>query len=72
MLSLEHARVLLNQHFGFDDFRSGQAEVVTAILEGRDAVVVMPTGSGNSLCYQLPAMMKEGATLVVTPLIALM
>jgi ATP-dependent DNA helicase RecQ len=72
MHSLEHARVLLNQHFGFNDFRSGQAEVVSAILEGRDAVVVMPTGSGKSLCYQLPAMMKDGATLVVSPLIALM
>jgi len=65
MHSLEHARVLLNQHFGFSDFRAGQAEVVAAILEGRDAVVVMPTGSGKSLCFQLPAMMKEGATLVV-------
>ncbi len=72
MHSLEHARVLLNQHFGFNDFRAGQDEVVSAILEGRDAVVVMPTGSGKSLCYQLPALMKDGATLVVSPLIALM
>jgi ATP-dependent DNA helicase RecQ len=69
-----HADALtsLRQHFGFTDFREGQTEVIRAILEGRDAVVVMPTGSGKSLCYQLPAMMLEGATLVVSPLIALM
>jgi len=62
----------LHEHFGFADFREGQREVVTAILEGNDAVVVMPTGSGKSLCYQLPAMMLDGATVVVSPLIALM
>ncbi len=62
----------LHEHFGFDDFREGQREVIAAILEGKDAVVVMPTGSGKSLCYQLPAMMLGGATLVVSPLIALM
>jgi ATP-dependent DNA helicase RecQ len=62
----------LRQHFGFDDFREGQREVIAAILGGKDAVVVMPTGSGKSLCYQLPAMMLGGATLVVSPLIALM
>ncbi|HEX2272146.1 MAG TPA: ATP-dependent DNA helicase RecQ, partial [Pyrinomonadaceae bacterium] len=62
----------MRQHFGFDDFREGQREVVGSILEGKDAVVVMPTGSGKSLCYQLPAMILEGVTLVVSPLIALM
>ena len=62
----------LREHFGFADFREGQREVITAVLEGKDAVVVMPTGSGKSLCYQLPAMMFGGATLVVSPLIALM
>jgi ATP-dependent DNA helicase RecQ len=69
-----HADALnsLHEHFGFADFREGQGEVITAILEGKDAVVVMPTGSGKSLCYQLPALMFEGATLVVSPLIALM
>ncbi len=69
-----HADALtsLRQHFGFTDFRAGQEEVIRAILDGRDAVVVMPTGSGKSLCYQLPAMMHGGATLVVSPLIALM
>jgi len=62
----------LHEHFGFAEFREGQREVVGAILDGKDAVVVMPTGSGKSLCYQLPAMMMTGATVVVSPLIALM
>jgi ATP-dependent DNA helicase RecQ len=62
----------LRRHFGFEDFREGQREVVANVLAGKDVVVVMPTGSGKSLCYQLPAMMMEGATLVVSPLIALM
>jgi ATP-dependent DNA helicase RecQ len=72
MKSIADALISLREHFGFSDFREGQLEVVTAILEGKDAVVVMPTGSGKSLCYQLPAMMLEGATVVVSPLIALM
>lgn len=69
---MDDALISLRQHFGFDGFRAGQTEVISAILEGKDAVVVMPTGSGKSLCYQLPAMMLSGATLVVSPLIALM
>ena len=69
---MEAARAALREHFGFEDFREGQREVVGAILEGHDTVVVMPTGGGKSLCYQLPALMREGATLVVSPLIALM
>jgi ATP-dependent DNA helicase RecQ len=72
MPSLNDALITLRQHFGFDDFREGQREVVGSILEGKDAVVVMPTGSGKSLCYQLPAMILDGVTLVVSPLIALM
>jgi ATP-dependent DNA helicase RecQ len=72
MHSLSDALTSLREHFGFADFREGQHEVITAVLEGKDAVVVMPTGSGKSLCYQLPAMMFDGATLVVSPLIALM
>jgi len=72
MHSIADAVTSLRQHFGFADFRHGQGEVIAAILEGKDAVVVMPTGSGKSLCYQLPALMFEGATLVVSPLIALM
>jgi ATP-dependent DNA helicase RecQ len=62
----------LHEHFGFAEFREGQREVIDSILEGRDTVVVMPTGGGKSLCFQLPALMREGATVVVSPLIALM
>jgi ATP-dependent DNA helicase RecQ len=72
MHSIAAALTSLRQHFGFADFRAGQREVIAAILEGKNAVVVMPTGSGKSLCYQLPALMFEGATVVVSPLIALM
>lgn len=72
MAHIEEALEALHKHFGFEDFREGQREVITAILEGRDTVVVMPTGGGKSLCYQLPALMKPGATIVVSPLIALM
>jgi len=69
---ISRAREALQKHFGFTDFREGQAEVVESVLGGLDAVVVMPTGGGKSLCYQLPAMMMDGVTLVVSPLIALM
>lgn len=72
MHSIADALTSLHEHFGFADFREGQRDVIAAILEGKDAVVVMPTGSGKSLCYQLPALMFPGATLVVSPLIALM
>jgi RecQ family ATP-dependent DNA helicase len=72
MANIEGALAALRQHFGFEDFREGQREVINAILEGHDTVVVMPTGGGKSLCYQLPALMKPGATVVVSPLIALM
>ena len=62
----------LRRLFGYPGFRTGQAEVVRAALDGRDTLALMPTGAGKSLCYQLPAMMLDGATLVVSPLIALM
>src|SRR4051794_3721709 len=62
----------LHQQFGFRDFRPGQEEAVRAALAGRDSLVVMPTGSGKSLCYQLPALMREDLTVVVSPLVALM
>ncbi|HEY6188531.1 MAG TPA: RecQ family ATP-dependent DNA helicase [Pyrinomonadaceae bacterium] len=72
MPTITDALAALHTYFGFEDFREGQREVVSAILEGHDTVVVMPTGGGKSLCYQLPALMMEGATVVVSPLIALM
>ncbi|HTU97846.1 MAG TPA: RecQ family ATP-dependent DNA helicase [Solirubrobacteraceae bacterium] len=65
-------RAELHRRFGFDDFRPGQAEAVDAALSHRDALVVMPTGSGKSLCYQLPALMRSDLTIVVSPLVALM
>ncbi len=62
----------LRERFGFESFRPGQREIVQAVLAGRDVVAVLPTGSGKSLCFQLPALLLEGTTIVVSPLIALM
>src|SRR5215208_1054590 len=62
----------LRELFGFEGFRPGQREAVEAGLAGRDVLVVMPTGSGKSLCYQLPALMRTDLTLVVSPLVSLM
>src|SRR6478752_10258270 len=70
--SLEAARHLLTERFGLTGFRPGQAEVIEALLAGRSALAVFPTGSGKSLCYQLPALLLDGVTVVVSPLIALM
>ena len=65
-------RDALQTHFGFDAFRPGQADAVDAALADRDTLVVMPTGSGKSLCYQLPALMRDDLTIVVSPLVSLM
>ncbi len=72
MSEIASARRLLKKVFGFDDFRPGQQEIVEAVLSGEPVLAVMPTGSGKSLCYQLPALLGEGLTLVISPLIALM
>ena len=63
---------VLQQVFGFSEFRVGQAEVINGLLEGNDQFVLMPTGGGKSLCYQIPAMIRPGVGIIVSPLIALM
>src|SRR6201988_4352997 len=63
---------VLEKYFGFREFLDAQEEVINAIAGGADALVVMTTGGGKSLCYQLPALLLEGTTVVVSPLIALM
>jgi len=70
--ALSSARALLHSVFGFSAFRPGQEEIVRAVLDGENVLTVMPTGSGKSLCYQLPAIARPGLTLVISPLIALM
>ncbi|SDZ94171.1 DNA helicase RecQ [Rubrimonas cliftonensis] len=69
---MHDARALLKTVFGFEDFRPGQREIVDAVINGRDVLAIMPTGGGKSLCYQLPALARDGLTVVVSPLIALM
>jgi ATP-dependent DNA helicase RecQ len=69
---MQSAVPLLRDIFGFDAFRPGQAEIVEAVSEGRNVLAIMPTGGGKSLCFQLPALMREGVTVVISPLIALM
>jgi ATP-dependent DNA helicase RecQ len=62
----------LQEHFGFDGFKQNQGAIINSVLSGKDTFVIMPTGGGKSLCYQLPAMMSEGVAIIVSPLIALM
>jgi len=69
---IEKARQLLKQIFGYDHFREPQQDVIETLIAGGDALVVMPTGGGKSLCYQLPALIRPGVAVVVSPLIALM
>ena len=72
MASLASARCVLRHRFGFADFRPAQAAVVRAVLAGRDVLAVLPTGGGKSVCFQVPAVVLGGLTVVVTPLVALM
>jgi ATP-dependent DNA helicase RecQ len=68
----QEALALLKRFYGYQSFRKGQYEIIDAVCSGRDALVLMPTGGGKSLCYQLPALMQAGCAVVVSPLIALM
>lgn len=70
--SLLASEQILQDVFGYQTFRIGQQEVIEAVADGRDCLVIMPTGGGKSLCYQIPALMREGLTLVISPLISLM
>lgn len=72
MLQYPHLEQALKYHFGYDQFRPGQRQIIEDALQNRDLMVVMPTGGGKSLCFQLPALLKNGLTVVVSPLIALM
>lgn len=72
MDTISDAKSLLNERFGFDHFRPGQEDVIRCLLEGRSAGAIFPTGAGKSLCYQLPALILPGLTLVISPLLALM
>lgn len=69
---LDQARHLLKRVYGYDAFRKGQADIITGVMEGRDTLAILPTGGGKSVCYQIPSMLLEGTTLVVSPLISLM
>src|SRR6202163_995206 len=72
MPDLVAAQRTLRSTFGFEDFRPGQGAIIETVLAGADVLAIMPTGSGKSLCYQLPALLRDGLTVVVSPLIALM
>lgn len=70
--AMEHAHRILNETFGYSAFRHDQSEIIAELIAGRDAFVLMPTGGGKSLCYQIPALIRDGTGVVISPLIALM
>ena len=69
---MTNPKKLLRDIFGFDEFRPGQSEIIDAVVDKQNVLAIMPTGGGKSLCFQLPALMSEGLTVVISPLIALM
>src|SRR5918999_3876932 len=71
-VTMEDARAVLRRHFGYADFRPTQAPVVQSVLAGTDTLAVLPTGAGKSICFQVPAVLLGGLTVVVSPLISLM
>ena len=70
-VEMQESKDALTRVFGFAEFRPGQQEILEAVFAGKNILAVMPTGSGKSLCYQLPAIVRKGLTIVVSPLIAL-
>ncbi len=70
--SLQWARARFQQIWGYEDFRAPQGEIIQTLLEGRDALIILPTGGGKSICFQLPALLQSGLTIVISPLVALM
>jgi ATP-dependent DNA helicase RecQ len=69
---IRQARDLLKKYYGYTEFKPGQEEIISSLLQGNDTMVIMPTGAGKSLCFQIPALIFDGVTLVISPLIALM
>ena len=68
----DKAKAILKKFYGYEDFRSGQEKVIKSLLSGKDTVAIMPTGAGKSICFQIPALLFSGITLVISPLISLM
>ena len=69
---MTNAITVLRDTFGFEQFRSHQNDIISSVIDGQDALVLMPTGGGKSLCYQIPAIVRDGCGVVISPLIALM
>ena len=72
MISTASPKEALEHYFGFKQFKGEQESIIRSLIEGNDTFVIMPTGGGKSLCYQLPALMSDGVAIIVSPLIALM